>query len=56
MKSPIPPIAVPKRANELYDNIFAPTCSLKTIGLRYLNIFDQIPDPNSAYLTTCTRN
>ena len=53
---PLSPFAVFKLANELYDNVFARTYSLKTIDLRYFNIFDQMHDPNGDDLTICTSN
>lgn len=55
MKPPTP-FAASKLANELYNNVFARTYSVKTIGLPYFNIFDQMHDPNGAYLTICTSN
>ena len=46
---PLSPYAVTKYVNELYADVFARTYGLKTIGLRYFNIFGQRQDPNGAY-------
>ena len=46
---PLSPYAVTKLVNELYADVFARTYDLKTIGLRYFNIFGQRQDPNGAY-------
>ena len=37
--NPLSPYAVTKLVNELYANVFAKNYNLKTIGLRYFNIF-----------------
>ena len=46
---PLSPYAVTKLVNELYADVFARTYDLKTIGLRYFNIFGKRQDPNGAY-------
>jgi len=46
---PLSPYAVTKLVNELYADIFAKTYNLKSIGLRYFNIFGKRQDPNGAY-------
>jgi len=46
---PLSPYAVTKYVNELYAEVFARTYGLKTIGLRYFNIFGQRQDANGAY-------
>jgi UDP-N-acetylglucosamine 4-epimerase len=46
---PLSPYAVTKLVNELYANVFARTYGLKSIGLRYFNIFGRRQDPNGAY-------
>lgn len=46
---PLSPYAVTKLANELYAEVFARTYGLKTIGLRYFNIFGRRQDPDGAY-------
>ena len=46
---PLSPYAVTKYVNELYADVFARTYGMKTIGLRYFNIFGPRQDPNGAY-------
>ena len=46
---PLSPYAVSKLTNELYGNIFAHTYGMKTIGLRYFNVFGPRQDPNGPY-------
>lgn len=46
---PLSPYAVTKLVNELYADVFARTYDLKTIGLRYFNVFGKRQDPNGAY-------
>ncbi|MCI3204948.1 MULTISPECIES: NAD-dependent epimerase/dehydratase family protein [Pandoraea] len=46
---PLSPYAVTKLVNELYADVFARTYGLKTIGLRYFNIFGRRQDPDGAY-------
>ena len=47
--NPLSPYAVTKYANELYASVFARNYGLKTIGLRYFNVFGPRQDPNGAY-------
>lgn len=47
--NPLSPYAVTKVVNELYAGVFAKTYGLKSIGLRYFNIFGKRQDPNGAY-------
>ena len=47
--NPLSPYAVTKLVNELYARVFARSYGLKTIGLRYFNIFGPRQDPNGAY-------
>jgi UDP-N-acetylglucosamine 4-epimerase len=47
--SPLSPYAVTKYVNELYASVFARSYGLKTIGLRYFNIFGPRQDPNGTY-------
>lgn len=47
--NPLSPYAVTKYANELYAKVFAASYGLKSIGLRYFNIFGQRQDPLGAY-------
>ncbi len=46
---PLSPYAITKYANELYAENFADIYGLKTIGLRYFNVFGRRQDPNGAY-------
>lgn len=46
---PLSPYAVTKYVNELYADVFARTYGMKTIGLRYFNVFGKRQDPNGAY-------
>lgn len=46
---PLSPYAITKYVNELYADIFAQAYGLKSIGLRYFNVFGQRQDPNGAY-------
>ena len=46
---PLSPYAVTKYVNELYANVFAATYGMRTIGLRYFNVFGQRQDPEGAY-------
>ena len=46
---PLSPYAVSKLVNELYADVFYNTYGLKTVGLRYFNVFGPRQDPESAY-------
>lgn len=46
---PLSPYAITKFVNELYAENFFKTYGLKTIGLRYFNVFGRRQDPNGAY-------
>lgn len=46
---PLSPYAVTKLVNELYADVFARCYGLKTVGLRYFNVFGPRQDPNGAY-------
>ena len=46
---PLSPYAVTKYVNELYAAVFASTYGLKSIGLRYFNVFGRRQDPDGAY-------
>jgi len=52
---PLSPYAVTKYVNELYADIFTRTYGLKTIGLRYFNVFGKRQDPNGAYAAVIPR-
>lgn len=46
---PLSPYAVTKLVNEQYAEVFARAYGLRSIGLRYFNIFGARQDPNGAY-------
>lgn len=46
---PLSPYAVTKYVNELYADVFGKTYGLKSIGLRYFNVFGKRQDPDGAY-------
>jgi UDP-N-acetylglucosamine/UDP-N-acetylgalactosamine 4-epimerase len=46
---PLSPYAVTKYVNELYADVFSRTYDIKTMGLRYFNVFGPRQDPNGAY-------
>ena len=46
---PLSPSAVTKYVNELYADVFAKTYGIKTIGLRYFNVFGPKQSPDGAY-------
>jgi UDP-N-acetylglucosamine 4-epimerase len=52
---PLSPYAVTKYVNELYASVFARAYGLRTIGLRYFNIFGPYQDPNGAYAAVVPR-
>jgi UDP-N-acetylglucosamine 4-epimerase len=43
------PYAVSKRVNELYAKVFGETYGIKTIGLRYFNVFGPRQNPKNPY-------
>ena len=47
--APLSPYAVTKYVNELYASVYARSFGLKTIGLRYFNVFGRRQDPEGAY-------
>jgi UDP-N-acetylglucosamine 4-epimerase len=47
--NPLSPYAVTKKTNELYAAVFGKLYGMKTIGLRYFNIFGPRQDPNGPY-------
>jgi UDP-N-acetylglucosamine 4-epimerase len=47
--NPLSPYAVTKYVNELYAHVFWKTYGIKTIGLRYFNVFGPRQDPKGAY-------
>lgn len=46
---PLSPYAVTKYVNELYADVFARCYDMKSIGLRYFNVFGKRQDPQGAY-------
>ena len=46
---PLSPYAVTKYVNELYASVFARAYGMRTIGLRYFNVFGPRQDPDGAY-------
>lgn len=46
---PLSPYAVTKYVNELYAHVFGLNYGMKTIGLRYFNVYGRKQDPNGAY-------
>jgi len=49
------PYAATKRINELYAGVFTKNYALKTVGLRYFNVFGPRQDPNGAYAAVIPR-
>ena len=49
------PYAVTKYVNELYAEVFAKIYNLKSVGLRYFNVFGKRQDPNGAYAAVIPR-
>ena len=52
---PLSPYAVTKCADELYAGVFGRCYGLKTIGLRYFNVFGARQDPEGAYAAVIPR-
>jgi UDP-N-acetylglucosamine 4-epimerase len=52
---PLSPYAVSKCANELYAEVFGRCYGLRTIGLRYFNVFGARQDPEGAYAAVIPR-
>jgi UDP-N-acetylglucosamine 4-epimerase len=52
---PLSPYAVTKYVNELYASVFARNYGLRTIGLRYFNVFGRRQDPDGAYAAVIPR-
>jgi UDP-N-acetylglucosamine 4-epimerase len=52
---PLSPYAVTKYVNELYADVFARVYGIKSIGLRYFNVFGARQDPNGAYAAVIPR-
>jgi len=52
---PLSPYAVTKRVNELYADVFASTYGMKSVGLRYFNVFGPRQDPDGPYAAVIPR-
>ena len=52
---PLSPYAVTKLVNEIYADLFSRVYYLKSIGLRYFNIFGEYQDPNGEYAAVIPR-
>lgn len=52
---PLSPYAVTKYVNELYANVFSRNYGIKTIGLRYFNVFGKRQNPNGSYSAVIPR-
>lgn len=52
---PLSPYAVTKFVNELYADVFARHYGLRTVGLRYFNVFGPRQDPQGAYAAVIPR-
>lgn len=46
---PLSPYAVTKYVNELYADVFARSYGMRSVGLRYFNVFGKRQDPDGAY-------
>ena len=53
--NPLSPYAATKYVNEVYASVFACTYVMKTIGLRYFNVFGPRQDPEGAYAAVIPR-
>ena len=53
--NPLSPYAVSKYVNELYASVFSRTFKIKTVGLRYFNVFGKRQDPNGSYAAVIPR-
>ncbi len=53
--SPLSPYAVSKLIDELYANIYYKCYGLKTVGLRYFNVFGPRQNPNGPYAAVVPR-
>jgi UDP-glucose 4-epimerase len=53
--TPVSPYAISKLANEHYARVFTRLYGLRTVGLRYFNVFGPRQDPESHYATVVPR-
>jgi UDP-N-acetylglucosamine/UDP-N-acetylgalactosamine 4-epimerase len=52
---PLSPYALTKSINEQYADVFGRTYGIRTVGLRYFNVFGPRQDPESAYAAVIPR-
>ena len=52
---PLSPYALTKYVNELYADVFFRCYGLRTVGLRYFNVFGKRQDPDGAYAAVIPR-
>ena len=52
---PLSPYAVTKSINEMYAQVYGDLYGIKTIGLRYFNVFGKRQDPDGAYAAVIPR-
>src|SRR5690606_19783836 len=52
---PLSPYAVTKYVNELYADVFERSYGIRTVGLRYFNVFGRRQDPEGAYAAVIPR-
>jgi UDP-N-acetylglucosamine/UDP-N-acetylgalactosamine 4-epimerase len=52
---PLSPYAVTKYVNELYADVFARAYGVRSVGLRYFNVFGRRQDPEGAYAAVIPR-
>jgi UDP-N-acetylglucosamine 4-epimerase len=53
--NPLSPYAVTKKVNELYARVFGELYNMRTIGLRYFNVFGRRQDPDGQYAAVIPR-
>ena len=53
--NPLSPYAVTKYLDELYAGVFTRSYGMRTVGLRYFNVFGARQDPNGAYAAVIPR-
>tara|TARA_B100000886_G_scaffold83696_1_gene54567 strand:+ start:75 stop:1079 length:1005 start_codon:yes stop_codon:yes gene_type:complete len=53
--NPLSPYAITKYANELYAGVFSSIYGIKTVGLRYFNVFGKRQDVNGPYAAVIPR-
>ena len=53
--NPLSPYAVTKLVNELYADVFHRVYGMKSVGLRYFNVFGKRQDPNGVYAAVIPR-